>query len=48
MPRKASKRVRTLKSFMEWAGQFNDGEYAFRGVSNEKYIIDINTFAKID
>ena len=47
MPRKASRRVRTLKSFMEWAGQFNDGEYAFRGVSNEKYIIEASTYRRL-
>ncbi len=28
MPKKASRRVKKLKSFMEWAEQFNDGEYS--------------------
>ena len=47
MPRKASRRVKTLKSFMEWAEQFNDGEYVFRGVSNEEYIIEASTYRRL-
>ena len=47
MPRKASKRVKTLKSFIEWVEQFNDGEYVFRGVSNEKYIIEASTYRRL-
>ena len=47
MAKKESKRVKTLKSFMEWAEQFNDGEYVFRGVSNEKYIIEASTYRRL-
>ena len=47
MPKKASRRVKKLKSFMEWAEQFNDGEYVFRGVSNEKYIIEASTYRRL-
>ena len=47
MAKKESKRVKTLKSFMEWAEQFNDGEYVFRGASNEKYIIEASTYRRL-
>ena len=47
MAKKESKRVRTLKSFIEWAEQFNDGEYVFRGVSNVKYPIEASTYRRL-
>ena len=47
MAKKKSKSVKTLKSFIEWAEQFNDGEYAFRGVSNVKYLIEASTYRRL-
>ncbi len=47
MAEKESKRVGTLKSFIEWAEQFNDGEYVFRGVSNEEYQIEASTYRRL-
>ena len=47
MPKKAPRRVKKLKSFMEWAEQFNDGEYVFHCVSNEKYIIEASTYRRL-
>ena len=29
--------IETLSEFMEWAAQFNDGQYLFRGVSKDCY-----------
>lgn len=40
MGKKESRRVKTLSGFMKWAAQSNDGQYLFRGVSNEKYKIE--------
>ncbi len=47
MAKKESKRVKTLKSFIEWAEQFKDGEYVFRGVSNVKYPIEASTYRRL-
>ncbi len=47
MAKKKSKSVKTLKSFIEWAEQFNDGEYVFRGVSNVKYLIEASTYRRL-
>ena len=40
MVKKETRRVKTLSGFMKWVAQFNDGQYLFRGVSNEKYKIE--------
>ena len=37
MAEKESRTVRTLNEFMEWAAQFNDGQYLFRGVKKSTY-----------
>ena len=47
MANKESKSVRTLKSYIAWAEQFNDGEYVFRGVSNVKYLIEASTYRRL-
>ncbi len=47
MTKKESKNVRTLKSFIAWVEQFNDGEYVFRGVSNVKYPIEASTYRRL-
>ena len=40
MAEKESRIVSTLNEFLEWAVQFNDGQYLFRGVKNETYEIE--------
>ena len=40
MAEKDSRIVSTLNEFLEWAVQFNDGQYLFRGVKNETYEIE--------
>lgn len=40
MAQKKPRIVNTLSEFLEWATQFNDGQYLFRGVKNEKYEIE--------
>ena len=37
MAKKESPRVKTLNGFMKWVAQFSDGQYVFRGVSNQDY-----------
>ena len=44
MGKKESRRVKTLRSFMEWAEQFESGLYLFRGVSNAEYKIQISVY----
>ena len=40
MAKKESRIVNTLNEYLEWAAQFNDGQYLFRGVKNETYEIE--------
>ena len=40
MAKKVPKRVRTLRGFLDWAEQFNDGQYLFRGVRKDSYKIE--------
>ena len=47
MAEKASRRVKTLNSFIRWAAQFNDGQYLFRGVSNESYEIEASAYRRL-
>ena len=47
MAEKASRRVKTLNSFIKWAAQFNDGQYLFRGVSNEGYEIEASAYRRL-
>ena len=45
MPEKESHRVETLSEFIEWAAQFNDEKYLFRGVPNDCYKIEASAYA---
>ena len=45
--KKESCRVKTLSSFMKWAEQFEPGLYLFRGVSNEKYLIQASAYRRL-
>ena len=47
MAEKESRRVKTLNSFIKWAAQFNDGQYLFRGVSNESYEIEASAYRRL-
>ena len=47
MAEKESRRVKTLDSFIKWAAQFNDGQYLFRGVSNESYKIEASAYRRL-
>ena len=39
--------VKSLNEFMEWASQFNQGGYLFRGVTNEEYNISASTYRRL-
>ena len=39
--------VETLSQFIEWAAQFNDGQYLFRGVSTESYKIEASAYRRL-
>ena len=47
MAEKASRRVKTLDSFIKWAAQFNDGQYLFRGVSKDSYEIEASAYRRL-
>lgn len=47
MAKKGSCCVKTLRSFMEWAEQFEPGLYLFRGVSNETYSIQASAYRRL-
>ena len=47
MAEKASRRVKTLNSFIKWAAQFNDGQYLFRGVSKDFYKIEASAYRRL-
>ena len=40
-------RVKTLNGFMKWVAQFNDGEYLFRGVPNDRYRIEASAYRRL-
>ena len=39
--------VETLSEFIEWAAQFSDGQYLFRGVSTESYKIEASAYRRL-
>ena len=39
--------VETLSKFIEWAAQFSDGQYLFRGVSTENYKIEASAYRRV-
>ena len=39
--------VKTLSEFIEWAAQFDDGQYLFRGVSNDEYKIEASAYRRL-
>lgn len=47
MPKKESRRVKTLSSFMKWAEQFEHGLYLFRGIPNEKYPVQASAYRRL-
>lgn len=47
MAEKESRRVKTLIEFAEWAAQFSDGQYLFRGVSNDTYEIEASAYRRL-
>ncbi len=47
MAKKESRRVKILRSFMEWAEQFEPGLHLFRGVSNAEYKIQIAVYHRL-
>ena len=47
MGRTESEPVITLRDFLEWASQFDDGTYVFRGVPNEKYGIQASAYRRV-
>ena len=42
------KLVSTLNEFMEWAAQFNQGVYFFRGLTNEEYNISASAYRRLN
>ena len=47
MARTESEPVETLSDFLEWASQFDDETYVFRGVPNEKYRIQASAYRRV-
>ena len=47
MAEKESRCVETLSEFIEWAAQFNDEQYLFRGVSNDSYEIEASACRRL-
>ena len=39
--------IETLNKFIEWAAQFSDGQYLFRGVSTESYKIEASAYRRL-
>ena len=39
--------VRSLNGFMRWTAQFEDGQYLFRGVSNDTYKIEASAYRRL-
>ena len=40
--------IRLLDDFIKWAGQFEEREFVFRGVSNERYEIEASAYRRPD
>ena len=47
MAEKESRSINTLNEFLEWAGQFNDGQYLFRGVKSETYEMEASACRRL-
>ena len=47
MAEKESRHVETLSEFIEWASQFNDGQYLFRGVPDQSYEIQASACRRL-
>ena len=47
MVKTESEPVETLSDFLEWASQFDDGTYVFRGVPNEEYEIQASAYRRV-
>ena len=47
MAEKESRSISTLNEFLEWAGQFNDGQYLFRGVKSETYEMEASACRRL-
>ena len=47
MAKTESELFETLSDFLEWASQFNDGTYVFRGVPNEEYGIQASAYRRV-
>lgn len=47
MAKKEPHRVENLIEFIEWSTQFSDGQYLFRGVSNDVYEIKASTYRRL-
>ena len=39
--------AKTINEFIEWAAQFSDGQYLFRGVSTENYKIEASAYRRV-
>ena len=39
--------VETLSEFIEWASQFKDGQYLFRGVPNDNFEIEASAYRRL-
>ena len=47
MGRTESEIIETLSDFLEWASQFDDGTYVFRGVPNDEYEIQASAYRRV-
>ena len=47
MDEKKIRRVNALVEFIEWAEQFDDGRYLYRGVSNDRYKIEASAYRRL-
>lgn len=47
MQKAAPPLVTTVSEFIEWAAQFNQGRYLFRGVTNEEYDISASAYRRL-
>ena len=39
--------IKTLTGFIEWVARFKDGQYLFRGVSNEDYKLETSACRRL-
>ena len=47
MVKEGTSQFRSLRSFMKWAEQFNDGQYLFRGVPDKTYKIEASACRRL-